>query len=187
MSEQRWLALPQEPEKGREDAANLLQEPDEEPRPYYDTVRRDALRRWQVVSFIQSLLLLVLIATSWHSLFYNTISKDSYAKGFKTELDPAKSSIELTQTSFTGGLRYDSNGTLIRPPNHQGSAYVGQLSHAIDAAWDDLLVGHWIELDEGEPTNTDGLLQGKNGKTLTGVDVMHQLHCLVGICLSALD
>jgi hypothetical protein len=69
----------------------------------------------------------------------STLSNEKLNNSFMTE--PAKSTIEPVQISFTGGLHYDEQGHLFREVIGNEPQYVGPPSPEIDAAWDDLLKG----------------------------------------------
>jgi len=52
-------------------------------------------------------------------------------------LEPMWGAIELQTVRFTGGLKFDENGTTYRVV--EGTQYVGEPSPAIDRAWRKLL------------------------------------------------
>ena len=53
----------------------------------------------------------------------------------------ARQAISIKKVNFTGGLYYDSDGTLHMSSNLEEPAYVGPPSDAIDDAWEALIHG----------------------------------------------
>lgn len=58
-----------------------------------------------------------------------------------TFLVPAREAISIKKVSFTGGLYYDSNGTLHISSNPEEPTYIGPPSDALDDAWEALIHG----------------------------------------------
>jgi hypothetical protein len=102
------------------------------------------------------------------------------------------------QVTFTGQLEYDANGTLVISHDPGEKAWVGDPSPQIDALWDSISKGPWSSYATMGIAGTDSnwaaeiiYLDGTdanevrdrsilwNGYWLSGLDVFHQLHCLV--------
>ncbi|CZR52525.1 uncharacterized protein PAC_02402 [Phialocephala subalpina] len=106
----------------------------------------------------------------------------SFATGFRTEFENIKNIIKEEPTMFWGGPRWHQNGTSYKIHNPNEPMYVGPPSDRIDEAWDELLVGRYFTVTEGEAESTFGKPHGlhnhKNLGYLIGLDVFHTLHCV---------
>ncbi|TGO16132.1 hypothetical protein BPAE_0517g00030 [Botrytis paeoniae] len=104
---------------------------------------------------------------------------NGFLKGFTTELDPIKSVISEQTVRFTGGLHYHKNGTLYRETIEGEPQYVGNPSPEIDAAWNQLLKGQYMNLVGDEASSmTDRTWKDDHGNYEVALDVMHTLHCV---------
>ncbi|KAK0625823.1 hypothetical protein B0T14DRAFT_405091, partial [Immersiella caudata] len=121
-------------------------------------------------------LLSLAIASSLSSCKSNGFS---YETGFDTDLEPIRPVIELQKIRFSGGLKFDENGTLYRSIDPTAIQYVGEPSDGIDKAWADLIHGEGVDLVGKEAESVVGkTYQKPGGWWLTGVDAFHQLHCI---------
>ncbi|KAK1951988.1 hypothetical protein LY78DRAFT_594550 [Colletotrichum sublineola] len=69
-----------------------------------------------------------------------------FLKGFPTELDSIKGILARETVTFTGGLFFTDNDTLWRDKPEGQPQYVGAPSPEIDAAWEKLLNGTFMNL-----------------------------------------
>ncbi|KAE9379511.1 hypothetical protein N431DRAFT_478511, partial [Stipitochalara longipes BDJ] len=99
-------------------------------------------------------------------------------KGLATELEPAKSTIEMVQKRFTGALKFDQIGNVYREVDLAEPQYVGEASPHIDNAWNTLLDGLYIGLEGDEAKSMVGKTGIEDGKYLTSTDMLHTLHCV---------
>ncbi|KAI0964835.1 hypothetical protein F4678DRAFT_367028 [Xylaria arbuscula] len=105
--------------------------------------------------------------------------KYTYETGFDTDLEPLRSSIEVVQVKFTGGLKFDENGTTYRAVEPGVPQYVGEPSDELDRRWRSLIRGQAVDLRGQEADSVaDITYQKPGGWYLTGPDSFHQLHCL---------
>ncbi|THV45576.1 hypothetical protein BGAL_0473g00050 [Botrytis galanthina] len=105
-----------------------------------------------------------------------------FLKGFTTELDPIKSVISEQTVRFTGGLHYHKNGTLYREAIEGEPQYVGSPSPEIDAAWNQLLKGQYMNLVGDEASSmTDRTWKDDHCNYEVALDVMHTLHCVTTV------
>ncbi|KAK2013578.1 hypothetical protein LZ32DRAFT_529941 [Colletotrichum eremochloae] len=79
-----------------------------------------------------------------------------FLKGFDTVLDPIKGTLTSEIKTFTGGLYFTENDTLYREIIKGEPQYVGTPSPEIDAAWDRLLNGTFMNLDGPEASSMIG-------------------------------
>ena len=123
----------------------------------------------------------------------------------RSEVEPIRSSISIKKVKFTGGLKFDENGTTYRAVDPGKTQYVGEPSPQLDHAWRSLIRGISLHIctsyfcyilwrspsanraegqgvdlrgDEAAPV-ADLTYQKPGGWYLTGADAFHQLHCLV--------
>ncbi|KAI1125132.1 hypothetical protein F5Y10DRAFT_247725, partial [Nemania abortiva] len=105
------------------------------------------------------------------------INKESYEHGFTSDLEPARSEIELVVQSYTGGVDMDSDGNFL--VDQKGQEYVGTPSPAVDKAWELLLGGLNLDFDKTEVDLEDSTFRWpESGFYFSGLDVYHSLHCL---------
>ncbi|KAF2964095.1 hypothetical protein GQX73_g9468 [Xylaria multiplex] len=106
-----------------------------------------------------------------------SISRESYELGFASDLEPAKSEIELVVRSFSGGVELDSEGHLL--VDQEGQEYVGIPKPSIDKAWEELLGGLNLDFDKSEVDLGESTFRWpESGFYFSGLDVYHSLHCL---------
>ncbi|KAL1860561.1 hypothetical protein VTK73DRAFT_7288 [Phialemonium thermophilum] len=104
-------------------------------------------------------------------------SRPSYEAGFDTDLEPAKDHIELVVQPFSGGVELDADGHFHK--DQGGHEYVGPPAPAIDEAWQSLLSGLNLDLDQEEVDLADTTFRWpESGLSFSGLDVFHSLHCL---------
>ncbi|KAH8647913.1 hypothetical protein BX600DRAFT_443251 [Xylariales sp. PMI_506] len=94
------------------------------------------------------MLTLVGFITGYISRGSPTLDTESFERGYSTDLELAKSSIRVHGVRFTGGLKYDDNGTLYRnhPPDQK--QYVGQPSSELDSAWEEIIGDRYVAFTE---------------------------------------
>ncbi|KAH8805228.1 hypothetical protein F5884DRAFT_859837 [Xylogone sp. PMI_703] len=137
--------------------------------------RHLSIRKW---GLILSLWSLSILATAWFS-GREGASPFSYETGFDTDLQPIRPFIELKRVKFTGGIKFDENGTTYRAVDPEAVQYVGEPSETIDRAWRQLIRGEGVDLIEEEAKSVVGKTYQKSGVWWqTGADVFHQLHCI---------
>ncbi|EMD91267.1 hypothetical protein COCC4DRAFT_35178 [Bipolaris maydis ATCC 48331] len=112
-----------------------------------------------------------------------TANNGSHSNGFMTEFPIAKPYIREKLTMFWGGPRWYDNGTAYKLHNPDEPMYVGPPSDEIDAAWEELLKGRYMQVSEEEAELTFGKPHGlhhhENGVGyLVGLDGLHTLHCV---------
>lgn len=113
------------------------------------------IARWGLISILW--LTSIIVTAAWFSTKTST-APYSYETGFDTDLreysctkqtlDVAKQIclaairpfIELKKVKFTGGIKFDENGTTYRGIE-PGVQYVGEPSDSIDRAWKELIRG----------------------------------------------
>ncbi|OJJ42268.1 hypothetical protein ASPZODRAFT_137405 [Penicilliopsis zonata CBS 506.65] len=107
----------------------------------------------------------------------------SYEKGFSTDLKSIRSSIELQEVQFTGGLELDENGRLISVTDPGAPKYAGPPSPEIDDAWNELMLALDLDLSEDEAEGVkEWTMKGEdNAKYRVSLDMYHSLHCLNAI------
>jgi len=93
----------------------------------------------------------------------------------------AKSSIVVQKQQFTGSLDFKNRHGFV-PPGDPSLGYMGP-SPEVDAAWHELTQGRYFLLsdDEAEAAYGDETSKYWNeleGGYMTGLDVLHSLHCL---------
>ncbi|KAI0818327.1 hypothetical protein GGR55DRAFT_674160 [Xylaria sp. FL0064] len=137
--------------------------------------RRHAKRGLIVILWLLSLAL-----TSWFTTVIRPPSlKYSYETGFDTDLEPLRPYIELVKVKFTGGLKFDENGTTYRAVEPGVPQYVGEPNDELDRRWRSLIRGQAVDLRGEEAESVaDITYQKPGGWYLTGPDSFHQLHCL---------
>ena len=96
-------------------------------------------------------------------------------------LDAAFAAIQLQSVNFTGGLFWDDNGVLVRNPLPSGGPeWVGPPNQATDRLWERVSDAAGVILPARDANMVKGLTkQLPDGRYVTGLDVFHQLHCLV--------
>ncbi|GAW16602.1 hypothetical protein ANO14919_060350 [Xylariales sp. No.14919] len=136
----------------------------------------------------QPLLILLVISVSLNVLFgffslfslthqQFSVGRASYEFGFASDLEPARSEIELVVQSFSGGLELDSEGRFVM--DQKGQEYIGPPESAVDEAWETLLGGLNLDFDKTEVDLGGSTFQWpESGFYFSGLDVYHSLHCL---------
>ncbi|KAI0424463.1 hypothetical protein F5Y09DRAFT_353404 [Xylaria sp. FL1042] len=131
--------------------------------------------------FVFMFWLLSLVLTSWFTMVVRPPSRRyTYETGFDTDLEPLRSSIEFVKVKFTGGLKFDENGTTYYRAVEPGvPQYVGEPSDELDQRWRSLIRGQAADLRGEEAERVaDMTYQESGGWYLTGPGSFHQLHCL---------
>ncbi|KAI3329924.1 hypothetical protein F4824DRAFT_492582 [Ustulina deusta] len=104
-------------------------------------------------------------------------SRASYELGFASDLEPARSEIEIVAQRFSGGVELDSEGHLFI--DQKGQEYVGPPEPAVDKAWEMLLGGLNLDFDKTEVDLGESTFKWpESGFYFSGLDVYHSLHCL---------
>ncbi|OCT49154.1 hypothetical protein CLCR_05167 [Cladophialophora carrionii] len=129
---------------------------------------------WKMLSLILMLSTTILSVLGMYSW---TSKRSSYEAGFDTDVHAATVAIRTEKVRFTGGLRYDENGTLFHADFDESTTYVGEPNARLDMRWQRLLKGHWITM-ENDPQIPPVEHHGA-ARRISGLDVYHQLHCLV--------
>ncbi|KAH8805165.1 hypothetical protein F5884DRAFT_859778 [Xylogone sp. PMI_703] len=122
------------------------------------------------------------------------LTQGTYENGYRTEFGPSREAIHIKEVQFTGGLRYDPNGTLYATSNPEEPVYVGPPSKELDDAWEDLVHGmdkvkqpeqparqnRYLAITPEQAAEVGGNLHFMKdvGYYSAGVDVLHSLHCL---------
>jgi hypothetical protein len=121
---------------------------------------------WQIIFFIVLLNILAnILVMRWRPRTYDI--------GYETDLKAAYPAVEVHQVRFTSYWGPESNGTTAE------SQYVGSSSPEIDAAWNVLYKGYWVDLTGDEATSVIGKAKAlEDGFYITGLDMFHQLHCV---------
>ncbi|KAI1170921.1 hypothetical protein F4777DRAFT_567471 [Nemania sp. FL0916] len=137
-------------------------------------------KRYVKYGLIAFLWLSSLALTSWVTAIFGPSSPQySYETGFDTDLEPLRSHISLKKVKFTGGLKFDENGTTYRAVEPDVPQYVGEPSDQLDRRWRSLIRGQAVDLRGEEAESVADITYEKpGGWYLTGPDSFHQLHCL---------
>ncbi|KAK5634810.1 hypothetical protein RRF57_010523 [Xylaria bambusicola] len=109
-----------------------------------DSTLRQQKRKWQLQPTLLVISVSFNIFFGFLGLFWLThqqslMSRYSYELGFDSDLEPARSRIELAVQRFTGGVELDDEGAFFI--DEKGPKYVGEPSPTIDNAWEELLGG----------------------------------------------
>jgi len=130
---------------------------------------------WIITTIILMILSSYLYLTQRNS-FQNM---PSYETGFSTDFATIKSQLQLQQVRFTGGIKFDENGTLFRSIDPTTPQYVGPPNSHIDEAWDTMLEVRYFAVTPDEAAKIgNGIYNHPQDGYITGVDVLHSLHCL---------
>ncbi|KAH8589388.1 hypothetical protein B0O99DRAFT_337811 [Bisporella sp. PMI_857] len=122
-------------------------------------------------------LLSLILAVKLHYMSPELTFKD----GYLTDWGPAKAAIEIQQVTYTSAFRYnETSQRYYREFDPNLPQYVGVPSPKIDDAWEELLKGQYVVLNETEAMNLDNPVPIE-GMYLAEVEVMHSLHCLNAI------
>ncbi|TRX89642.1 hypothetical protein FHL15_009392 [Xylaria flabelliformis] len=159
----------------QEEEENLLETTEFESQPQK--------RRFQLQPIFLIISVTLNVFLGFFSLFSLThgqcsISGASYELGFATDLEPAKSEIELVVKRFSGGVDLDKEDHFII--DQKGQEYIGPPGPAVDKAWEMLLGGLNLDFDRTEVDLGESTFQWpESGLYFSGLDVYHSLHCLV--------
>ncbi|KAE9367867.1 hypothetical protein N431DRAFT_471261 [Stipitochalara longipes BDJ] len=160
---------------------------DEEVSAEYDDLQdhRPRKSRWPNTSTI--VLSITTAIFGLHSIYLSLhancacLEKGAFDAGYSTEWEPARSSIELSRVKFTGAFRYnETSGTYYREHDPAEPQYIGPPSPEIDRAWEELLGGQYLILNEEEGLQLDNPVPILD-QYIAEVEVMHSLHCLNAI------
>ncbi|KAK4556752.1 hypothetical protein LTR86_006323 [Recurvomyces mirabilis] len=126
-------------------------------------------------------LILTALITYLISSRTNSGEPGAFAKGYATELESAKSAIEVVVTQFTGSLDFKGKHGFI-PLDSPSQKYVGSTTD-VDAAWSELVDDRYFLLTDKEAHNAYGddietTWNVHHGGYVAGLDVLHTLHCL---------
>jgi hypothetical protein len=85
----------------------------------------------------------------------------------------------VSLVKFTGGIKFDDNGTMFRD-NGPGLRYVGRPGPEIDANWKALVGTRYLAFTEDQKSSFKVDLTQDEGDGLyrAGPDVFHSLHCV---------
>ncbi|KAK1755397.1 hypothetical protein QBC47DRAFT_401566 [Echria macrotheca] len=103
--------------------------------------------------FVVSLSLNLLLLGGGFAYWFCNRTLGSYERGFAFDLGPVMPEIEVIRQDFTGGVELDDSGNFFTDP--RSKQYVGAPSPEVDYAWDYLLSGLNIDLDQSE-ANMEG-------------------------------
>ncbi|KAH8427285.1 oxidase ustYa family protein [Aspergillus melleus] len=95
-----------------------------------------------------------------------------------TDLEAVKSLVSEREIRFEGALAYNDSGHLVREPSPRGDEWIGPPTPQMDALWDRVEAGSIILLDGTEADIVREKTTLFDGYWVTGLDVIHQLHCL---------
>ncbi|KAJ5944701.1 hypothetical protein N7516_004869 [Penicillium verrucosum] len=118
---------------------------------------------------------LVLFIRNWQM---NTSQTSINGPSRPTDLEPAREWAAEHEIQFGGGLVYNKQGKLLREPNLNGEEWVGSPSPEMDALWDHIEAGSIILLADSEADMVRDKTTLLDGYWVTGLDVIHQVHCL---------
>jgi hypothetical protein len=94
------------------------------------------------------------------------------------EFGPAADILSVGPVQFTGGIRHDENGTLVRT-NAEAEAFVGSPHPSIDRAWFELTRGLDLYITPAEADSIDADMHlFDTGMYQIEVEWLHDLHCL---------
>ncbi|KAM4057530.1 hypothetical protein HRG_014430 [Hirsutella rhossiliensis] len=79
---------------------------------------------------------------------------------------------------FTGALTYDETGSLIREQSPGRPLWVGDPGPEMDSLWDHIEAASTILLQGEEADSVRDRTTLYDGYWMTGLDVIHQVHCL---------
>ncbi|KAK5122811.1 hypothetical protein LTR85_003726 [Meristemomyces frigidus] len=111
----------------------------------------------------------------------------SFAQGYATDLDTARSAISLQTQRFHGSLDFKARHGFI-PSDSPSTKYIGA-TPAVDVAWDELAEDRYFLLSDDEARRAYGTNPSTgeppaeywnvhHGGYVAGLDVLHTLHCL---------
>ncbi|EPS28978.1 hypothetical protein PDE_03924 [Penicillium oxalicum 114-2] len=112
------------------------------------------------------------------------LSKDRFAldptcKPWRdTDLQVALQNLQDRKVSFSGGLAYDDVGHLIIESKPGDRKWIGDPTPEMDALWDHVAYGSIVLLEGSEAASVRDKTVLYDGYWLTGLDVIHQMHCL---------
>jgi Mycotoxin biosynthesis protein UstYa len=88
-------------------------------------------------------------------------------------------SIRVTQTRFTGGIKFYDNGTMYRD-NGGGPRYVGPPHPEIDANWEALVGTRYLAFTHDQKSSFQVNMDrdSNDGLYRAGPDAFHSLHCV---------
>ncbi|KAK1141024.1 hypothetical protein N8T08_009597 [Aspergillus melleus] len=95
-----------------------------------------------------------------------------------TDLEAVRSLVSEREIRFEGALAYNDSGQLVREPSPRGDEWIGPPTPQMDALWDRVEAGSIILLDGTEADIVREKTTLFDGYWVTGLDVIHQLHCL---------
>ncbi|RDW64608.1 hypothetical protein BP6252_10259 [Coleophoma cylindrospora] len=112
----------------------------------------------------------------------HAITPGTFGTGFSTEFDLFKPYVRQEPKMFFGGPRWYDNGTSYSIHNPSEPRYAGPPTVELDAAWEELLKGRYINVTEEEAEMAFGKPHGLYNHPglgyLVGLDVYHALHCI---------
>ncbi|GFG19483.1 hypothetical protein IFM5058_10134 [Aspergillus udagawae] len=96
----------------------------------------------------------------------------------KTDLAPASEHLKEQEMRFSGALAYDESGKLVIESTPGEKKWVGNPTPEMDALWDRVESGSIVLLEGSESDTVRDKTLLFDGYWLTGLDVIHQMHCL---------
>ncbi|KZF23302.1 hypothetical protein L228DRAFT_267311 [Xylona heveae TC161] len=92
--------------------------------------------------------------------------------------EPARKWIGEHEVRFEGALAYNESGKLFIESSQGGEEWIGQPTPEMDALWDRVEAGSMVLLEGSEADMVRDRTMLFDGYWVTGLDVIHQMHCL---------
>ncbi|OGM41674.1 hypothetical protein ABOM_009995 [Aspergillus bombycis] len=113
-----------------------------------------------------------------HPTYYNPTVELRPTTGLQTIIEPARKYIQEHERRFDGALSYNASGNLVIESTPGGEQWIGQPTPEMDSLWDRVESGSIIMLEGSEANMVRDKTALFDGYWLTGLDVIHQMHCL---------
>ncbi|KAB8246803.1 hypothetical protein BDV35DRAFT_353205 [Aspergillus flavus] len=141
------------------------------------TIRAHATSSWPwiistlIFAFLSGFLLMILLKSSF-------AQPPAYRSWRHTDLEPARQSIQEHEMRFDGALSYNASGNLVIESAPDREKWIGQPTPEMDKLWDRVESGSIVMLEGSEANMVRDRTALFDGYWLTGLDVIHQMHCL---------
>ncbi|RWA09274.1 hypothetical protein EKO27_g5844 [Xylaria grammica] len=127
---------------------------------------------WRITTFFFALALFISLLEGWKVGYRN-----DYETGFRTELQPATSAINIRKKKFWGGIIVNETNQFEVILDPSDKRYTGHPTPQMDEDWD-ILVGGYVPLSQEEAEQVQGGVTNDGGKFNVVPTVRHNLHCV---------
>ncbi|GAW23809.1 hypothetical protein ANO14919_133860 [Xylariales sp. No.14919] len=132
----------------------------------------DSALLWRITTFFFALALFISLLEGWKVGYRN-----DYETGFRTELQPATSAINIRKKKFWGGIIVNETNQFEVILDPSDKRYTGHPTPQMDEDWD-ILVGGYVPLSQEEADQVQGGVSNDGGKFYVVPSVRHNLHCV---------